>query len=47
MSVEVIETTEFFKNTQGFEINMLMAKITFRTEVVEDRNVTFNQIQGL
>ena len=68
MSVEVIETAEFFRITQGFEINKLMAKIslscclekktfeqndeisseilpTFRTEVVEDRDVTFNQIQ--
>ena len=27
MSVEVIETTEIFRTTQGFEINQLMAKI--------------------
>ena len=69
MSVEVIETAEFFRITQGFEINKLMAKISlsccleekntfeqndeisseilppFRTEVLEDRDVTFNQIQ--
>ena len=28
MSVEVIETAEFFRTTQGFEINKLMAKIS-------------------
>ena len=69
MSVEDIQTAEFFRTTQGFEINQLMAKIilfcpleifffeqndeisseilpSFRTEVVEDRDVTFDQIQG-
>ena len=28
MSVEVIETAEFFRTIQGFEINKLMAKIS-------------------
>ena len=28
MSIEVIETPEFFRTTQGFEINKLMAKIS-------------------
>ena len=37
MSVEVIETAEFFRITQGFEINKLMAKISLSC-CLEEKN---------
>ena len=58
MSVEVFEATEVVRTSQIFEINkddlilqnhVISIEIlpSFRTEAVEDRDVTFNQIQGL
>jgi hypothetical protein len=37
MSVEVIETAEIFRTTQGFEISKLMAKISLLYVVLKKK----------